>query len=532
MGFTQFLFQRESVMAAVRGHRRRSKSPTLIHKPQGAFHPRVQKVGPERFGIISVDCAKARSKWMLCDFYGKIIIPPTVLAHDRSELDKAIVQIRQAITDHDLRDVLVAIERTGSYHRIVQRAFTQAGFEVRIVHPFATKQYRQPSDPGNKTDDTDLTAIHRAAVGGFALVEEPLDQNSRELCLLIRHRRNLVRKTSMLACQIREHLEAVWPGYGANFSNLWQSEVAWELFRQFESTEALVSAGLAGLRTQLRQAQIRCRQDSLERVLNWAKNAPVGEREAALHRCIVLALQEDRQRKSQEIQALERESAARLARTPYVLLLSFPGVNVVSAADFAGEMGPIDRYANSRCITGRAGLYPWRYQSDQVDVSGELVRRGNRRLRAAIMAIADNLMGCNHYFNVRAHHWKALGKDPRHSHVKIALRFCRIAYQMVAGRQIFNHPGMQQRHYILDKLLAFHREHEMPMPQALADVEAAMAYFTPEACQSEARPLAEQLKQIQETRRGPQLLGDILPIVLARLGVGGLQSTASGERPR
>jgi len=245
-----------------------------------------------------------------------------------------------------------------------------------------------------------------------------------------------------------------------------------------------------------------------------------------------LALQEDRQRKSLEIQALERESAARLARTPYVLLLSFPGVNVVSAADFAGEMGPIDRYANSRCITGRAGLYPWRYQSDQVDVRGELVRRGNRRLRAAIMAIADNLMGCNHYFNVRAHHWKALGKDPRHSHVKIALRFCRIAYQMVAGRQLFNHPGMQQRHYILHKLLAFHREHETPMPQALADVEAAMAYLTPQARQVEAQPLAEQLKQIQETRRGPQLLGDILPIVLARLGVGGLQSTASGEQPR
>jgi hypothetical protein len=30
-------------------------------------------------------------------------------------------------------------------------------------------------------------------------------------------------------------------------------------------------------------------------------------------------------------------------------------------------------------------------------------------------------------------------------------------------------------------------------------------------------------------RRGPRVLGDILPIVLARLGVGEVQSTASGE---
>ena len=58
---------------------------------------------------------------------------------------------------------------------------------------------------------------------------------------------------------------------------------------------------------------------------------------------------DDRQRKTQEIQALEREIAGRLVQTPYVLLLSFPGINVVSAADFAGEMGPIEHYANAKC---------------------------------------------------------------------------------------------------------------------------------------------------------------------------------------
>jgi hypothetical protein len=69
-------------------------------------------------------------------------------------------------------------------------------------------------------------------------------------------------------------------------------------------------------------------------------------------------LYEDRQRKTQEIHALERESAGRLAQTPYVLLLSFPGSNVVSAADFAGAMGPIEDYLTAKAITGRAGLCP------------------------------------------------------------------------------------------------------------------------------------------------------------------------------
>jgi hypothetical protein len=35
----------------------------------------------------------------------------------------------------------------------------------------------------------------------------------------------------------------------------------------------------------------------------------------------------------------------------------------------------------------------------------------------------------------------------------------RIAYQMVAGGQVFRHPCLQHRSYILDKLNAFEREH-------------------------------------------------------------------------
>ena len=65
-------------MVTKRKSRKSGKSvPALLGKPNGVIQPRVQQVGPERFGIVAVDCAKARSKWMFCDFYGKVLIPPT-----------------------------------------------------------------------------------------------------------------------------------------------------------------------------------------------------------------------------------------------------------------------------------------------------------------------------------------------------------------------------------------------------------------------------------------------------------------------
>ncbi len=157
-------------MATTRTRKRSSsrRPTTSLGKPRGVLHPRVQQVGPEHFGIVCFDCAKARSKFLVADFYGRVLIPPTTVAHARPDLAAAVAQVRAAFAANQIADGLIAIERTGRYHRIVQRTFAAAGFETRILHPFVTKQYRQPVDPGYKTDDTDLSAIHRATVTGCA----------------------------------------------------------------------------------------------------------------------------------------------------------------------------------------------------------------------------------------------------------------------------------------------------------------------------------------------------------------------------
>ena len=131
-------------MSATRVRQRpRSRRREVLQKPTGVIHVRVQKVGPEHFGIVGVDCAKARSKWMLCDFFGNILIPPLVVEHNRADLEAAVARLRQAQQLHALHDLIVAVERTGRYHHIVRQAFAAAGYEVRIVHPFTTKRYRR-----------------------------------------------------------------------------------------------------------------------------------------------------------------------------------------------------------------------------------------------------------------------------------------------------------------------------------------------------------------------------------------------------
>jgi transposase len=516
---------------STRAKSRRRPRPHAIHKPNGVLHPRVQAVGPEHFGILSVDCAKARSKIMLADFYGRVLIPPTVIEHNQAALGNAVRLLHETSDRHGLKDHIVAVERTGRYHGPIQRAFAKAGSEVRIVHPFATKQFRQPADPGNKTDDTDLSAIHRAAANGFGLCEHQADPTFVRLQLLARRRRDLVRKKVTIQQQMHEHLQSFMPGYAECFDNVFDSEVALWAARTFDSATAIVAAGLPGLTLQLRQAGLRTHTPTLEKVMAWALQAPAAEEPASIHARFFRELDADRISKSRLIEALEGELAESLVLTPYVLLMGIPGISVVSAAEFAGEMGPIQHYVKASAITGRAGLFPSRHQSDQVDhCNGALVRCANRDLRRAILMIADNLIKLNHHFRVLVTGWRLKGKDARDIHVKVASRFCRIAYHVVAGGTTYRHPCSQQRDYVIQKLIRFSMEHDIGSDQLLRNLDAAVARLPRSAHREEAAPLAEELARVQNQRgAGPKRLGEILPAVLARLGVGTVRSSESGE---
>ncbi len=274
--------------------------------------------------------------------------------------------MQEACEKHGLQDHLVAIEMTGTYHRPVQRAFRRAGSEARLVHPFASRHYRQPSHADIKTDDHDLEGIFRAAVNGFGLLEPVWDETYQRLQLLARHRRDLVQKRGKLQCQIRQHLERCLPGYAALFpdDNLWKQSLPLCIARRAFTAETIRAAGLRGVEQWLDEEKIRYQSRSLSRVVAWAGNAADADPLAPHLARVWHALHDDWLAKARQITLVERDLARLLVKTPYLLLLSHPGINVVSASELAGETGPIEHYASAKAITGRAGLFPSRYRSD------------------------------------------------------------------------------------------------------------------------------------------------------------------------
>jgi len=507
----------------------------FIGKPNGQVQERVQAVGPERFGIVAVDCAKRRSKWMLCNFYGKVLVEPTTVEHTSGGMLAMTQLVAETCRSEGLADTVVAVEMTGIYHKPVYRAFRKAGFDTRIVHPFASNHFRRALHPDTKTDDHDLEAIFHAAIKGYGLATLPLGEAYALLQAASRHRHNLVKQRSRLMVQVRSLLHQTMPGFADLFEedSLFRKSIAIPIALQFSSAEAIRRAGVSEMSSYLRANKIRFQVRTIERIAAWASTASEPSELAAIYTQQWQQLNELRRLYDEQVDTVEREMAGFLAKTPYVLLLSVTGINVVSAARLAGEAGPIEHYASARAINGRAGLYPSRYQSDEVDrADGALVRQCNRKLRGAAMLVAENLIKCHPYYRGLSALWMQQKVDPRDRHCRIANRAMRMVYQLVGGRQLWRGKGVD-RERVLAKLQEFQHVHNTPLDQAIHNLNEAIAWLPKSAYAEEAKPLAEMTRT---RHRGPQHISELMIPLLIRLGVsidghhGELESNTSEAR--
>ena len=456
---------------------------------------------------------------MLCNFFGKVIVEPTEVQHTAGGLRAMTQRVADVCQAERLTDSIVAVEMTGIYHKPAQRAFRKAKFDTRVVHPFASNHYRRPLHPDAKTDDHDLEAIFHAAVNGYGLATLPVGEVFQSLQAVSRHRHNLVKQRARLMVQMRRLLHQTMPGFADLFldDKLFHKSIALPLALNFSSSAAIRKAGVAGMESYLRKMKIRFQTRTIERIVAWAYAAADPSELAALQTQQWKQLNDVRLLLCRQIAETEQEMAGFLVKTPYVLLLSVTGINVVSAARLAGEAGPIEHYASARAVNGRAGLYPSQYQSDEVDrADGALVRQCNRKLRGAAMLVAENLIKCHSYYRGLSALWKQQKVDPRDRRCRIANRAMRMVFQLVGGRQLWRGRGVD-REYLLAKLQEFHRVHKTPLEQTIRDLNEAFAWLPKSAYAAEAQPLQELVRKKQ---RGPKPIGDLLIPLLIRLGVG------------
>lgn len=437
-----------------KGDADRSQRPEAV-----ALRNRVRAVGPEKFGLIVVDPHKNNSAVKVANFYGDTLLAVQSFPNTEPGLAEMVRTAKECLERNGIVDAVAGIERTGQYHGPAKRALRR-WWEVKMIHPYVTKRLRQPASPGVKTDGADLDAMVRAMITGYGTDEPELPQSCQEWRLVNRMREDLVGKRACVKVQCRVTIEASMPGYDAIFEDVWKSRGALALAELYGSAASLRTCTPEQIRDRLRRQGVQVMRPTIDRVLAWAAEAAEPDPAGRLQNRILHDHLRHYRWLTREICAYDIDLLRYLAKTPAVVLLSIPGINVASAAGYVGELGPASDYVNAKRITGRAGMFPSRYQSDGTDrADGPIVGGHNARLRDAILEVARNLIQHNPHFRGWAAVREQRGWPRKKIRMAVGNRFTRISHAMLTGGMVFAHPSQCERDSVLAKILCFARDH-------------------------------------------------------------------------
>jgi transposase len=148
-----------------------------------------------------------------------------------------------------------------------------------------------------------------------------------------------------------------------------------------------------------------------------------------------LAIQ-DLRRLDENVRVIEKEIEQMLLQTDGRLLLTVPGIGVVTAAEFYSELGDISHYAHAGQLIKKAGTNPIIIQSGGVQgFYGRISKQGNKNLRFMVYTVGKCL--AQHNRDLHPYYKKLLdrGKHPRKAFIALGNKFIKIAFSMLKHKK-------------------------------------------------------------------------------------------------
>jgi transposase len=334
-----------------------------------------------------IDWASDKHDLCVVDDGGRRVLA-RVFAHD----EQGIAALCALLVDHAVERV--ALERPDGL--VVERLLA-AGVTVVAIHPNQVRAARERyTVAGGKSDRLDafvLAELARTDMHRFrALV--PDSDETKALRALTRAHEDAVHARVALANQLREQLNAFWPGAARIFAAL-DSPIALAFLRRYPSSADARGLGERRLQSFLDRHGYCGRKTpaALLAKLRSAPTARTGELEAEARRAVVLGLVAALGPLVEQIRQLEAEIAGTLRAHPDgPIVQSFfrdPKTTICPARLLAEIGDDRGRYPTAAALAADAGMSPVAIESGKRKTAA-FRRACDHRLRNAITTMADS----------------------------------------------------------------------------------------------------------------------------------------------
>lgn len=339
--------------------------------------------------------------------------------------------------------VVVAMEPTGHYWKPLAWYLKKAGITVVLVNPYHVKRYKEFDDNSpSKNDRKDAWVIARLAnEASFFEVYLP-EGVYAELRGLTQARQQQRNKCNMALNQIQCLLDEYFPEYEEVFADILGKASLYVLeHRPFPGDILAVSA--EELAEELKLASNR--RVGLKRALRLQEAArdSIGVTEGLeAARLRLKQLLEEARFWRARLAETESAMADALQRTGLAkYLLSVPGIGVVLAASFLGEIGDPGRYQDSRQIRKLAGLNVVEDSSGQKKGRTEISKRGRPGLRSVLYQMAMTMASKNIQFRALYRYFISRRENPlkpKQALIALGCKLVRVLWTLMKEKRLWD----------------------------------------------------------------------------------------------
>ena len=334
--------------------------------------------------IVEVDIAKTTHWARFINYRGVELGRVFKFLNDKCGFKNILSTIETICNEKRLDNVIVGMKPTGHYWKALANYLIMNGKKVVMINPYHTKRAKELDDNSQtKSDEKDaLTIAKLLSSGRFYEVYMPQDIFA-DLRVLSNSRVSLMKRYNAIQNTITAVLDEYFPEIRVVFKSLFKGKASMQILKVCPFPNMILELGVEGVLFEIRKAvQKSVGRKKAQQLVSAAIDSigvNYGIKSAKLK---VYLLIEELELLKKQLEYLECEMNKALNNTGFShIVLGIPGIGIVTAASFFGEIGDPLRFNSPRQISNMAGYNLVEDSSGKSKSKTVISKRGRKNLR-------------------------------------------------------------------------------------------------------------------------------------------------------
>jgi len=360
--------------------------------------------------IVGVDVAKKKNYARFIDPQGYELCKHFRFSNDLDGMLSFISKIKHLEQSHGLERTVIGMEPSGHYWEPLAYLLKEYQYTQVLVNPYHVKCSKEMEDNSpSKSDEKDALLIAKLVKDGKYFKMYLPEGIYRDLRNLNRERYQLRKKLNSAKNRLIAQLDVYFPEFASVFKNP-LGRTAVYILEHYAFPQNITVLPLDKLSEEIKKASKSKLGLKKALALKEVSAQSVGIKEgltSASYR--IKSCLGEISFYMIKLESIKKEMEHMLEQTGFSRnLLSIPGVGVITAARFLGEVGDIGRFNSAEQIIKLAGLNLKTNSSGEKKGQTTITKRGRCELRSllyqsALIMIVNNpeMMRCYHHYRTR-----------------------------------------------------------------------------------------------------------------------------------